>query len=110
MDRQMGASEAPEVIPRCQTRTRIAQFQKGRFSPSGFTFLKGRLWCVFGASDLSSPLAVLEKKEFHKAVSGPVIIYSRYAFAGCLCLLVAVFRTFVMECSVFVSALCIEGL
>jgi len=68
MDRQMGASEAPDDIPRKQTRTRIAQFGKGQFSLSGFTFLNGRFWCVFDTSDLSSPLAILEKKRFHKAV------------------------------------------
>jgi len=68
MDRQMGASEAPEVIPRCQTHTRIAQFRKGQFSPCGFTFPKGRLWCEIGTVNLRSPLAILEKKEFHTAV------------------------------------------
>ena len=68
MDRQMGASEAPEVIPRCQTHTRIAQFQKGRFSPSGFTFPKGRFWCEIGTFNFYSPLAILGKKKFHTAV------------------------------------------
>jgi len=65
MDRQMSASEAPEVIPRCQTRTRIAQFQKEQFSLSSFTFPKGRLlvrdWhlqsllsaCHFGKEEIS---------------------------------------------------------
>ena len=65
MDRQMGASEAPEDIPRCQTHTRIAQFQKRAVFTKRFHFSERtalvRDWrfqsllsaCHFGKEEIS---------------------------------------------------------